>query len=338
MTRNATPLASGENMKRRQFIGLLGGAALGWPLAAGAQQKAMPVIGYLHFAAPDYEPSAAAFLQGLADAGYVEGKTVAIDYRWAEGRYDRLAAMASDLVERKVDLIAAFGPPPAKAAKTATSTIPIVFEVGNDAVEAGLVASLARPGGNATGLSILFTQLTPKRLELLCELIPEAKHIVLLVNPDSPTADPSIRGAQEAAYAKAVRLSILKAGTESEIDAAFAAFVALQADGLIVAADPFFDTRRKQLVAPAAHYRVPTIHFEREFSAAGGLISYGTSLPGVYRQMGIYAGRILRGENPADLPVQQPTKFELVINLKAARELGLTVPPKLLFTADEVIE
>jgi putative ABC transport system substrate-binding protein len=212
------------------------------------------------------------------------------------------------------------------------------LKLATDAVEAGLVASLARPGGNATGLSILFTQLTGKRLELLCELIPQARTIALLVNPKSPTAEPSIRGAQEAARAKGVQLSILNASTESEIDAAFATFVNLRADGLIIAADPFFDTRRQQLVAPAARYRVPTIYFEREFSAAGGLISYGTSLPAVYRQMGVYAGRILKGENPANLPVEQPTKFEMIINLKTAEALGLTVPPKLLFTADEVIE
>jgi len=325
-------------MKRREFMAFVGGAAASLPLAARAQQTAMPVIGYFHFATPGYTPTAAAFLQGLQEAGYIEGKNVAIEYRWAEGHYDRLPAMAADLVGRKVDLIAAFGPPAARAAKNATPTIPIVFEVGNDAVEAGLVASLARPGGNATGLSILFTQLTSKRLELLCELIPQAGTIALLVNPNSPTAAPSIQGAQEAARAKGVQLSILNAGTEAEIDAAFATFVNVQADGLIVAADPFFDTRREQLVAPAARFRVPTIYFEREFSVAGGLISYGSSLPAVYRQMGIYAGRILKGEKPADLPVEQPTKFELIINLKTARELGLTVPPKLLFTADEVIE
>jgi putative ABC transport system substrate-binding protein len=325
-------------MKRREFMTLIGGAAASVPLAARAQQKAMPVIGYFHFAAPAYTPAAGAFLQGLGETGYIEGQNVLIEYRWAEGRYDRLPTLAADLVNRKVDLIAAFGPPLARAAKNATSTIPIVFEVGNDAVEAGLVASLARPGGNATGLSILFTQLTPKRLELLCELIPQANRIALLVNPNSPTAAPSIQGAQEAARAKGVQLSVLNASTESEIDAAFATLVTLRADGLIVAADPFFDTRREQLVAPAAQFRVPTIYFEREFPTAGGLISYGTSLPAVYRQMGIYAGRILKGEKPADLPVEQPTKFELVINLKTAKALGISVPPKLLFTADEVIE
>src|SRR5580698_132063 len=325
-------------MERRSFLGLLGTAAVSLSAVARAQQSAMPVIGYFHFASPGYTPSAAAFLQGLNESGFIEGKNVAIEYRWAEGRYDRMPAMAAELVARKVDLIAAFGPPSARAAKNATSTIPIVFEVGNDAVEAGLVESLARPGGNATGLSILFTQLTPKRLELLCELLPTAATIALLVNPTSPTAAPSIKGAQEAAAAKAVKLLILNASTENEIDAAFALAASAKVDGLVISADPFFDSRRDQLVAPAARYRIPTIYFEREFSTAGGLISYGSSLPAVYRQMGIYAARILRGEKPADLPVEQPTAFEMAINLKTANALGLRVPPKLIFTADEVIE
>ena len=324
-------------MKRRAFIMLLGSAAASAPLAVRGQQP-MPVIGYFHFATPAYTPTAAAFLQGLKETGYVEGQNVAIEYRWAEGQYDRLPAMSADLVDRKVDLIAAFGPPLARAAKNATSTIPIVFEVGNDAVAAGLVASLARPGGNATGLSILFTQLTPKRLELLCELLPRARTIALLVNPNSPTAEPSIRDTQEAARAKGVQLSILNASTESGIDAAFGTFANAPADGLIIAADPFFDTRRAQLVAPAARYRIPTIYFSRESVAAGGLISYGSSLAGVYRQMGLYAGRILKGEKPADLPVEQPTKFEMAINLKTAKALGLDVPPSMVGRADEVIE
>jgi putative tryptophan/tyrosine transport system substrate-binding protein len=324
-------------MKRREFITLLGGAA-SLPLAARAQQKAMPVIGYFHFATPEYTPMAASFLQGLKEAGYVEGQNVAIEYRWAEGQYDRLPAMAAELVGRKVDLIAAFGPPLARAAKNATATIPIVFEVGNDAVAAGLVASLARPGGNATGLSILFTQLTPKRLELLCELVPQARTIALLVNPNSPTAEPSIQGTQEAARAKGVQLSVLNASTDSQIDAAFGTLATTPADGLVIAADPFFDTRRERLIGPAARSRMPTIYFSRESVAAGGLISYGSSLGDVYRQMGFYAARILKGEKPADLPVEQPTKFEMAINLKTANALGLRVPPKLIFTADEVIE
>ena len=324
-------------MRRRDFMTVLAGAAA-YPLSARAQQKAMPVIGYFHFATPEYTPMAASFLQGLKEAGYVAGQNVAIEYRGAEGQYDRLPAMAAELVGRKVDLIAAFGPPLARAAKNATATIPIVFEVGNDAVAAGLVASLARPGGNATGLSILFTQLTPKRLELLCELVPQARTIALLVNPNSPTAEPSIQGTQEAARAKGVQLSVLNASTDGQIDAAFATFATTPADGLVIAADPFFDTRRERLIGPAARSRMPTIYFSRESVAAGGLISYGSSLGDVYRQMGVYAARILKGERPADLPVEQPTKFEMAINLKTANALGLRVPPKLIFTADEVIE
>jgi putative tryptophan/tyrosine transport system substrate-binding protein len=325
-------------VKRREFITLLGGTAASWPFAARAQQPARPVIGYFHFATPEYAPHATAFLDGLKQAGFIEGQNVELEYRWAEGQYDRLPAMAADLVERKVDLIAAFGPPLARAAKNATSTIPIVFEVGNDAVAAGLVASLARPGGNATGLSILFTQLTPKRLELLCELIAQPKTIALLVNPNSPTAEPSIREASEAARAKGLQLLVLNASDQTGIDTAFAGLVSAKADGLIIAADPFFDTRRAQIIAPAARNRIPTIYFSRESVDAGGLISYGSSLGAVYRQMGIYAGRILKGEKPADLPVEQPTKFEMAINLKPAGTLGLEVPARLLSTADEVIE
>ena len=324
-------------MRRREFVGLIGGAAALWSLAAKAQGK-VPVIGYLHFATPDYQPAAASFLKGLAETGFIEGKDFSVAYRWAEGHYDRLPAMASELVALEVDLIAAFGPPPAKAAKAATSTIPIVFEVGNDAVEAGLVKSLARPGGNATGLNILFTQLTAKRLEVLCQLLPRAKNITLLSNPKSPTAEPSIRDAQAGARSKGVQLSTLNASNDGEIETAFSEFGKMQSDGLIVAADPFFDTRREQLPAAAARYKVPTIYFEPEFSTVGGLISYGSRLSSVYRHMGIYAGRILRGEKPADLPVEQPTKFEMAINLRTARALGVEIPPELLFTADEVIE
>lgn len=325
-------------MKRREFVTLIAGSAAAWPLAAYAQRRAIPVVGYLHFAEPTYVPTANDFLQGLKEAGFVEGQNVAVEYRWAEGRYDRLPAMAADLVRLKVDLIAAFGPPPARAAKNATSVIPIVFEVGNDPVEAGLADSLPRPGGNATGMSVLFVQLTPKRLELLCELVPDAKTIALLVNPNSPTAAPSIRGAPEAAQAKGVKLSILKATDENEIDAAFETAVTSKADGLIVAADPFFDTRRRQLIAAAAHAKIPTIYFEREFSNAGGLISYGPSLASVYRRMGNLSARILKGEKPAELPVEQPTTFQTVINLKTAKEMGVTIPPTLLARADDVIE
>jgi putative tryptophan/tyrosine transport system substrate-binding protein len=324
-------------MRRREFVAMLGSAMV-WPLAAHAQRKALPVIGYLHFAAPNYVPASSSFLQGLKEFGFVEGQNVALEYRWAEGDYDRLPAMAADLVGMGVDLIAAFGPPSAKAAKNASSTIPIVFEVGNDAVEAGLVNSLAQPGGNATGLSILFVQVTPKRLELLCELLPDPRTIGLLVNPKSPTAQPSIRSAAEAAQAKGVQLSVLNASNVSEVSAAFSAAISSGVRGMIVSADPFFDMQRELLVGVAAREKLPTVYFEDEFPNAGGLISYGSSLAEVYRQMGLYAGKILKGAKPSELPVEQPTKFRMAINLKTARELGIVVPPRLLATADDVID
>lgn len=331
------PVRPVSQMRRREFVAMVG-TAMAWPLAAHAQRRTMPVIGYLHFAAPNYIPAPASFLEGLKEFGFVEGQNVALEYRWAQGDYDRLPAMAADLVGQSVDLIAAFGPPPAKAAKNATSTIPIVFEVGNDAVEVGLVKSLAQPGGNATGLSILFVQITAKRLELLCELLPNARTIGLLVNPKSPTAQPSMRGAGEAAQAKGVQLSVLNASTVSEIGAAFSAAVSSGVEGMIVSADPFFDTQRELLVAVAAREKLPAVYFEDEFANAGGLISYGTSLAEVYRKMGGYAGKILKGAKPSELPVEQPTRFRMAINLKIARDLGITVPQRLLATADEVID
>ncbi len=327
-------------MRRRDFITLLGGVTAAWPLAARAQQRTMPVIGYLSGGAPGpYAPLVAAFRRGLSETGYVEGQNLTMEYRWAEGRYDRLPALATDLVGRKVDVIAASGGDLAsRAARNATSTIPIVFTAGDDPVAAGLVASLARPGGNLTGVSFLVVELHPKRLELMLELVPQARVIALLVNPSSPQTGRVMRDMQEAARAKGVQLNVLNASAEAGIDTAFASLVQLRAVALVVQADPFFIGRREQLVALAARHSVPTIYEGRTFAAAGGLISYGSSLAAVYRQVGVYAGKILKGEKPADLPVVQPTEFELVINLKTAKVLGLDVPPKLLALADELIE
>jgi putative tryptophan/tyrosine transport system substrate-binding protein len=324
-------------MRRRELMLLLGGMmTAAWALRA--QQKAMPVIGFLNSTSPG--PNAAnvaAFRQGLSATGYVEGQNLAIEYRWAEGHYDQLSALVADLVGRKVDLIATSGgTPSALAAKNTTSAIPIVFATGGDPVELGLVVGLARPGGNLTGPSVLGGELTPKRLELLSELVPHAGVFALLLN--SAIAERIIQDLQEAARVKGVQLAILKATTESEIDAAFATFVQLHPGALIVSPDPFFASRREQLLALASRHAVPAIYAHRQFVATGGLISYGIDDPAVSRQAGIYAGKILKGEKPADLPVQQPTTFKLVINLTTSKALGLTVPPSILARADEVIE
>jgi ABC-type uncharacterized transport system substrate-binding protein len=325
---------------RRRGLILLLGSMMAASRALRAQQKAMPVIGFLSsLSAGPFAPLVAAFHQGLNETGYVEGQNLAIEYRSAEGRYDRLPALAADLVGRNVDLIVASGgTPSALAAKSATSTIPIVFTAVSDPVGAGLVAGLARPGGNLTGFSVLASELTPKRLELLSELVPQARVIALLVNPTNPLTEPMIPDVQEAAHAKGVQLAILKASTESEIDTAFASLVQPQAGAVVVGADGFFDSRREQLVALASRHAIPASYEWREFVEAGGLISYGPSLAAVFRQVGVYAGRILKGAKPADLPVQQPTTFELVVNLRTAEALGLTVPPSILARADEVIE
>jgi ABC-type uncharacterized transport system substrate-binding protein len=327
-------------MRRRDFIAGIAGSAVAWPLAARAQQAAMPVIGILSLGSREADTDRMNALRwGLTEIGYVEGQNVAIEYRWADGRFDRLPALAADLVGQKVGVIAAIGSSPvAHAAKNATSTIPIVFVTGRDPVGDGLVASLARPGGNVTGVSILVAELNPKRLELLLELAPQTRVIALLRNPNTPATEGEIRDVQEAAQARGMQLHILEASTEIEIDAAFASLVQRQAGALLVAADPFFLNRLEQIAALVARHAVPAISGFREFATAGGLISYGPSLTAVSRQAGIYAGKILKGAKPADLPVVQPTTFELVINLKTAKALGLTIPPSILSRADEVIE
>jgi putative ABC transport system substrate-binding protein len=316
-------------MRRRHFGAVLGGvtASTGWP--SNAQQKPMPLIGILDSTSPTpgEAPYEAAFIQGLADTGYLVGQNVAIERRYGEGHYDRLPALATDLVSRKVDVIRTGSLPGTNAAKGATSTIPIVFALGTDPIAAGVVSNLARPEGNLTGVSILNVELVPKRLDLLSELVPQAKTIALLVNPNNANAGRMIRDTREAARRKGVQVDVLSATDESEIDAAFTTLVQKQDGALVVGTDPVFSAKREQLIALAARHSVPTIF---GFSTAGGLISYGTSLIAVTRQLGIYTGRILKGAKPGDLPVVQPTTFELVINLKTAKALGLTIPPSIL--------
>jgi putative tryptophan/tyrosine transport system substrate-binding protein len=328
------------HVRRREFIVTLGGAAVAWPLAARAQQPAVPVIGYLHSGSSSpYAHLVAAFRQGLREAGYEEGRNVAIDFRWAEGRYDRLPALAADLVSRRVALIVTGGgDPPPLAAKSATSTIPVVFTSSSDPVKLGLVDSLNRPGGNLTGVHLFTSLLGTKRLELIRQLLPTTPLIAVLVNPKNPNAEPAATELQDAARTLGQSISLVRASNETEIDAAFATLSGRRISALVVNTDPFFLARRDQFVSLAAKSAVPTIYAQREFVVAGGLISYGVSLTDGYRQVGIYAGRILKGEKPADLPVMQPTRFEMVINLKTAKALGLNVPPMVLALADEVIE
>ena len=328
-------------MRRREFITLLGGAAAAWPLAVRAQQPAMPVIGYLEAGSPEASGNlVAAFRKGLSEAGYVEGRNVAVEFRWAHNENERLSDLAADLVRRRVDVIVTpVSTPAAIAAKAATTTIPIVFGTGADPVKAGLVTSLNRPGGNITGANTMSTELLPKRLSLLNELLPSATRFAVLVNPSNPFgADPSYTGVHMAATAIAQKLEIFAVKSNAEIDSAFAALVQKRANAVVFSPDALFDSRRVHLATLAARYQLAALHWKREFPEAGGLMSYGSNVPEVIRQTGIYAGRILKGEKPGDLPVLLPTIFDLVINSQTAKILGIEIPTTLLARADEVIE
>jgi putative tryptophan/tyrosine transport system substrate-binding protein len=327
-------------MRRREFITLIGGAVAAWPVVARAQQPKMPVVGFLSGAsAHEFAHLAAAFRHGLNDAGFGDGRNVAIKYRWADGDYGRLPALAAELVRQPVDvLVTSGGTPSLRAASAATKTIPVVFVAGNDPVKLGLVASLSRPGGNLTGVYLLTTALVPKRLGLLREVVPTAPFVALLVNSANPSTEAQLNDIEQAARSINLRIHIVRARTGPELDAAFAELAERRAGALLVAADPFFNSRREYIVALAARHAIPAMYEWREFALAGGLMTYGPSLVDGYRQAGTYAGRVLKGENPADLPVTQAAKFELVINLKTAATLGLTVPNSMQLLADEVIE
>jgi putative ABC transport system substrate-binding protein len=324
---------------RRQFLATLSGAAAAWPLAALAQQPAMPVVGYLSAHLPGASaPLTEAFRQGLKDSGYVEGENVTIIYRWAEGQSDRFPALATELLHKRVAVIAAFGNSAALAAKAATTAIPIVFSSGEDPVRLGLVASLAQPGGNVTGINTFATELAAKRLELLREMVPAATRVAVLVSPNAVTSEPTVRDMSAGVRAMGLQVQVLNADTSREIEAAFARLARERSDALFVASNPFFHSRRVQIVQLAARHAIPTTYAQRDFPEIGGLMSYGASVTDAYRQVAVYTARILKGTKPADLPVVQSTKIELVINLPTARALGLEVPPTLLAAADEVIE
>ena len=327
-------------MKRREFIKVLGGSAATWPIAARAQQPLMPVVGFLNAASAEgYTRQLTAFLKGLGEAGYVDGRNVTIEYRWADGRSDRLPAMAADLVQRQVAVIAATSTPAALAAKASTTTVPIVFETGADPVRLGLVANLNRPGGNITGVTNLIVEVAPKRLQMLHELVPMATSIALLINPSEPTAaETQSRDVLSAARNLGLELHLLNASSESDLDGVFAEVTKMRVGGLVIGGSPFFTSRTKQLGALALRHAVPTVYSYREFALAGGLLSYGADIADAYHLVGNYTGRILKGDKPGDLPVQQATKVELYINLKTAKALGVNVPNTLIGRADEVIE